>query len=264
MTRWASRAIAPADEKFYQAISAHGPVSLISTPRAALHCRPEGQWDQIERDSKLNDFDQIPLMSADGSLVEAVFVRGEGRIDLHSRMFMAATAPLLAFVETADTQRFRFLLEEGEFVGLVTLSDLQRLPVYALLFGLVIAVEMLLMEQIRKACGATPDAWLEFLGDKQRGIIEKHWKAAQDSNVAIERLSCASFGNEIDAAIGMRLFERNDLTHERLNEIRDLRDKICHAKEFAPTPELALQIPARVRVAGELANLLQDGLQAKS
>jgi hypothetical protein len=263
MTRWASRSIA-SDGQFFQAISAHGPVSLISTPRSVLHCRPVDQWHQIENDRTLNDFDQIPLTSPDGSRVEAVFVRGEGRIDLNSAMFMAAEAPLLSFVETADQQRFRFLLDEGDFVGLVTLSDLQRLPVYALLFGLVIAVEMLLMEEIRRACNTNADAWLAKLSVNQRETIEKQWKDAMRRNVAIDRLSCASFGQEIQAAIGLGLFLKDSETHRRLFALKTLRDQVCHASEFAPTPELALQIPAQVRHARALANLLQDGLEAQS
>ena len=182
---------------------------------------------------------------------------------LNSAMFMAADAPLLSFVETADQQRFRFLLDEGDFVGLVTLSDLQRLPVYALLFGLVIAVEMLLMEQIRKACGTTPDAWLVKLNVNQRETIERQWKDAMRRNVAIDRLSCASFGQEIQAAIGLGLFVKDDETHRRLFALKALRDQVCHASEFAPTSEHALEIPARVRDARALANLLQDGLEAQ-
>jgi hypothetical protein len=264
MTRWASRVVDTKDGHFLQAIRSQGPVTLIATPRSALRCRPAPSWRRIENDSALADFDQIPLTSRDGRRIESVFVRGEGRAPLNADMFMAADAPLLSFVESADRQRFRFLLADGEVAGLVTLSDLQRLPVYALLFGLVIAVEVLLMDWIRKVCGAAADAWLEDLNAKQRGTIERHWKAAQRSNVAIDRLSCATFGQEIDAAIGLGLFMRDDESHQRLCALKTLRDQICHAAEVAPTPEYALKIPAHVRDAQRLAEWLQRASEEQS
>src|SRR5262249_21323024 len=163
--------------------------SLIATPRAALQCSPKASWRHIEGNDALHDFDQIPLTSLDGSRIEGVFVRGQGRIALDTGMFMAADASLLSFVETADKQRFRFLVSDGEIAGLVTLSDLQKLPVYALLFGLVIAIEMLLTEWMRSACQATPDAWLKHLAPDQHKIVERYWTKAQRDNVAIDRLS---------------------------------------------------------------------------
>lgn len=264
MTRWASRTLDGTVDQFLQSIRSQGTVTLIATSRSALHCRPSGSWRRIEQDPELADFDQIPLTSRDGKRIEAVFVRGEGRVALNASMFMAANTPLLSFVETADQQRFRFLIADGEVGGLVTLSDLQKLPVYALIFGLAIAVEMLLMDWVRKTCGATPDEWLDQLMPKQRSAIEKHWTDAQRNNVAIDRLSCASFGQEIRAAIGLGLFVRNDDTHRRFLALKRLRDQVCHAMEFAPTPEHAVQISAQVRDAQALAAWLQHILEEQT
>ena len=146
MTRWASSAIGTIDGNYLQSLRLQSPVSVIATARDALSLRPTNAWSAIDSERALDDFDQVPLTSRGGKRIEGVFIRGQGRVALNADMFMAADASLLSFVETADQQRFRFLLADGEVSGLVTLSDLQKLPVYALLFGLVIAVEMLLME----------------------------------------------------------------------------------------------------------------------
>jgi len=257
MTQWANPFRDAADGQYLEAVRSHGPVSLIATPRSELQCRPVALWHGIEKDATLTDFDQVPLTSKDGANIEGVFVRGKGRVPLTTEMFMAADAPLLAFVESADRPSFRFLLSGSQVSGLVTLSDLQRLPVYALLFELVIAVEMLLMNTIRQICRTKPDAWMEHLAPKQQRTVEKLWQEAQGSNVWVDRLSCASLGHEIQAAIGLGLFERDDATHRQFEALKIVRDLICHAAEFAPTAQDALKIPAMARDAQALAEWLR-------
>ncbi len=237
---------------------------MIATPWENVATRPADQVDGLDSAQATLDFDQIPLTNVESRRVESIFVRGSGVVPLHSNMFMAADSSLMAFVETADQQNFRLLIDAGEIVGLVTLSDLQRLPVYSLLFGLVIAVEALLVEWIRRCCRDDPDAWIRALSARRQEIIESYYARSQASNVAIDRLSCASLGDEIAAAIGLGLLNAGDANHQRLQELVTLRDDICHAKEFASTPELALKVPQRVRDADALAQWMQDSMDSNA
>jgi hypothetical protein len=174
MSRWASPVVDGEGLRALEAAQSLGPVALIATPRQALQCRPARDWKAIANDPTLDDFDQVPLTAPDSANITSVFIRGQGRTALSADMFMAADAPLLAFVETADTRRYRLLVSGGAVVGMVTLSDLQRLPVFSLLFSLHIAVEVLLVEWIRGACAKTPDIWMEHLHPKQRTAIKQH------------------------------------------------------------------------------------------
>ncbi|MEW5882369.1 MAG: hypothetical protein AB1761_18260 [Pseudomonadota bacterium] len=264
MTRWASPVVDSEGRSVLAAAQTHGPVVMIATPRQALQCRPAARWKTIDRDRSLDDFDQVPLTGQDSQRIEAMFIRGRGRTPLVADMFMAADAPLLAFVETADSQRFRLLVAGGDVIGMVTLSDLQRLPVYSLLFSLLIAVEVLLVEWIRNACGDQADAWMQHLGPKRRKEIERHWKAAEAKNLGIDRLSCASFGQEIAAARGLGLFASEPAREHELLSLKQLRDCVCHAMEFAPTAEYALEIPLQARKARALAQWLVERINEKT
>jgi hypothetical protein len=190
--------------------------------------------------------------------IEAVFERGNGRLALREDMFIAADAPLLSFLESADQQRFRFLLLDSTVSGMVTISDIQKLPVYSVLFSLLIAVEMSLMEWIRRRCGQDQDAWLAELRVKQREKIEDYWKQAREKNLNIDRLNCASLHHEIVAAEGLGLFKGHAAQQRRLQDLKALRDMVYHAAEFAPNAEEALKIPARVRDAHTVAAWLQE------
>jgi hypothetical protein len=259
--RWASPVLGSQASEILRAARAQGPVSLIATPWPDVAVRPQGQCLGIETDHSIADFDQVPLTGGEDARVTAMFVRQQGIVPLHAGMFMAADTPLIEFVETADSQRFRLLVDGGRLVGLVTLSDLQRLPVYSLLFGLAIAVESLLVEWIRGACAGQPDAWLGKIGPDRRQTIERHFERSAANNTAIDRLSCASFGDEIEAACGLGLLPAGEEQHRNLLALMNLRNEVCHGKEYAGTPDLAMQVPSRVRNADALAHWLADALK---
>ncbi len=142
MNRWASDPLKTSAGDFLSAIRSQIPVSSIATPRANLKCERDCRWRTVEANPSLADFDQVPLTDDQGLRIESVFVRGKGRLQLREDMFMAADAPLLSFLESADQQQFRFLLVDSTVSGTVTISDIQKLPVYSVLFSLVVAVEM--------------------------------------------------------------------------------------------------------------------------
>lgn len=261
--RWASPLIDSGAGSILHAARAQGPVRLIATPWSVVATRPAADWQAAASNDALQDFDQIPLTAPNSPQVTAVYVRGSSVVPLHAGMFMAADAPLLAFIESADQQRFRLLVDGGELVGLVTLSDLQRLPVYSLLFALVIAVESLLVEWVRVRCRHAPDAWMEHLSRTEREQIERYYAQSKNKNIAIDRLSCASFGQEVKAAVGLGLMREGDERHRSVLALADLRNSVCHAKEFAETPELALDVPPRARKATALAHWLQQALQSQ-
>jgi hypothetical protein len=256
LKRWAARTLDPAAGHYLASVRSQGPVALISTPRAKIQSRPVHKWEAVEGDAALADFDHVPLTDESGEVISRIYVRGTGPMELHERMFMSAGAPLIDFLETADHQRFRLLVDGGVVTGLVTLSDVQKLPVYPLLFGLLMAVELLLMEWLRQACVDDPDAWLRHLGPNQRRMIERYWLEAVQRDLAIDKLSLASFGHEIQAAEGMGLFDSHKQRHREMKGLKQLRNLVCHAAEFAPTPREALRIPPLARSAQDLSTWL--------
>jgi hypothetical protein len=264
MNRWASEPLRASATDFLQAIRSEIPVSLIATPRANLKCECVSRCESIENNPDLADFDQVPLTDDQGVRIEGVYVRGQGRVELRENMFMAADAPLLSFLESADRQTFRFLVLESNVSGLVTISDIQKLPVYSVLFSLLVAVELLLMEWIRKRCNGDDTKWLTHLKKPQRGYVEKHWKSAVGENMAVDRLSCATFGQEIQAAVGLELFENDENQRAKLKALERLRHQICHASEFAPNLGQALKIPANVRDAHSTIVWLQEQIEILS
>ena len=100
-----------------------------------------------------------------------------------------------------------------------------------------------------------------LLLDEQQKAIERHWDKAVEENLAIDRLSCATFGQEIQAADGLGLFKDAIEYRERFEVLAKLRNTVYHAAEFAVTPEQALKLPKHVRDAQIVTTWLQRHIE---
>ncbi len=255
---WASKTLGTPANEVIAAVRTGITIESIATPRAMLEVRQRSLWPDFRDEWGLKEFDHVPVTKDDD--IVGVYDRESGTLkDLSEAMFMAADASLLSFVVSADRRNFAFLVRESQIVGIVTLSDIQKLPVYCVLYSLLMSVEMLLMECIRKTCRDAQDKWMTYLNGSAKKKIENHWKQAQQKNVALDRLSCASFRNELVAAQGLGIVSAADgAALERLNELRDL---VCHGKEIALSPDRALQIPEHVRDALKMQAVLDKTLK---
>ena len=121
---------------------------LIATPRSAFKtCRPDEELSIVVARNN-EGFDYFPVVEyADGStreriigLVEVIpFTHGveprglvrEQMRPLSEENLIGADASLLTFIRDADRQMCRLVVSGPEISGLVSLSDLQRLPVRA-------------------------------------------------------------------------------------------------------------------------------------
>ena len=258
---WANKPLDPPASDVVAAVRSGIPVKSIATPRAELVSREKCLWPGCVDEPELEPFDYVPVTVGDEIVGLGDRLSG-GLRDLSEAMLLSSDSGLLSYVEIADRQQFAFLVEHNRIAGLVTLSDIQKLPVYCVVFALLMSVEMLLMEWIRRECRMEPDRWLSQLDDESRRRIEKHWKRAQQRNVALDRLSCASFADELNAARRLRLFSAKPDAIDTLERLKDLRNLICHGMEIALTPDRALEIPADVRAALRIQRLLEDDLKA--
>ena len=257
---WASNPLDAPVSDMIAAVRMGITIESIATPRAMLVVRQKRHWPGFASESEIKGFDHVPVTEDDK--IVGVFDRESGSLrELSETMFMASDASLLSFVQNADQRRFAFVVRESQIAGIVTLSDIQKLPVYCVLFSLLISIEVLLTEWIRKVCRDQADKWLIRLNNGAKRRIEGYWKKAQVKNVALDKLSYASFLEKLTAAKGMGLFSSNESASVSLERLNELRNLVCHGKEIAHTPDRALKLPAHVRDALGIQVLLEQELR---
>jgi CBS domain-containing protein len=137
-------------------------VRLIATlENLVTATRDELAPDVLEKKMRLHGFDYLPVRrTANGpiiGIISADAMRNEGRDRNVAQIYeplgpddlISAEASLLHFVWPADQQPRRLVLEGKDIRGIVTLSDIQKLPVRISLFSLFIHFELLLTEYLR-------------------------------------------------------------------------------------------------------------------
>lgn len=198
-------------------------------------------------------FDYLPVCEGLGGPVVGLFERKIAPLEpdlavgtvmqpLSSVNLIAIDAPLLQFVLSADKSPCRLILDDTEIRGLVTLSDIQRLPVRTALFSLFIHLELLLTDALRREIG--PDrSPFDCLSSKRAEEARERWGTFRASGLDHDPYSALMFSDKKTIAKKLKLCK---LSGERidteLNSIEaKLRNPIAHGADYALTEATALE-----------------------
>jgi hypothetical protein len=189
---WATPAIrsqpAEALRTFENGLAVH----LIETHREDfISCAADDPLAEVVENSRSRQFDFLPVTEPTAVGVGSARIIGlihlvpflaedaapEGSVGrymqpLSEQNLIGADASILEFVRDADRRSLRFVVAGREISGLVSLSDLQRLPTRASLFALVTYLEMTMTEVIRCHIGDA-DPLERLPPDRRKKVYEK-------------------------------------------------------------------------------------------
>lgn len=247
----------------FHALHAGLTVSLISTERAQLMtCAPdETLTDVMSRNTEPYDF--LPVVrSSDGQRGQIVGLfhaenffnqaPTDGYVEQHyaplaEEYLIGADASILAFIIDADEKPCRLVVSGANIVGLVSLSDLQKLPVRAALFALITGFEISMFEAIKKSFPRNED-WKQFLKSDRRDKIVKEIDKSHEADGFIDELLFTQFCDKRDIILnGFQLSKIKSVIERQLRRVQVLRDKLAHANDYASSPEQARNVCAVVR-----------------
>jgi hypothetical protein len=220
-------------------------------------------------------FDFIPVLDRTtnhivGLFEIAPFMRGDfldARVNatmspLSEENLLGADAPILSFVRDADSRKCRLIISEHEISGLVRMSDLQRLPVRAALFGLVTYLEILMTSVIRKVFTGSDD-WLSCLVDGRRRKLQGEIDNSRAKSELVDSLLFTQFVDKATIIHKRCRFQIEQAAFEsQYKQIQFLRDHVAHANDYAASPEAAAETCKTVRLIDQwnkqLLNLLVE------
>jgi hypothetical protein len=239
-------------------------VNLIATPRAAFRtCTTNEKLAGVVERNRRDNFDFLPVTESDTSnhiigLIELIpfldlaidpniLIRDQMR-PLSEENLIGADAGILAFVRNADRQPCRLVISGREISGLVSLSDLQRLPVRAALFTMVTHLETLMANFIRQECAQTAE-WLQRLSEQRRQMVRDEIDRSLRSDTFVDELLFTQFVDKVmiikkSAVMSSRRGQfKNDLSR-----VRNLRDALPHANDYAANRDAAREVCEIVRI----------------
>jgi CBS domain-containing protein len=285
---WASGAIGRQPLATLEALQRGLTVDLIATKRSDfVTCAQDESLTAVIERNRHNNFDHLPVLEAKAAttakdtrivgLFEIVKFMHSTAISnpvgtvmrpLSEDNLIGADASILNFVRDADIHRCRLIVSGREISGLVSLSDLQRLPVRAALFGLVTHLEILMTNVIRTEFGASLQ-WMDRLSSGRQQIAKEKIDVAKEADTLVDTLLFTQFSDKVVILRKRTSFpwgSRSKFESE-LAAIQELRDRLAHANEYAHTRDSAVAVCNTVRLIekwnGALANWLRDSSQAQ-
>jgi hypothetical protein len=258
-TAWANHALAGANDTF-ETLHAGLTIRLVATPRhEPSTCRKDDLVSAVLAANR-HDFDFIPVVgdSHGGSPFVGMFHAADARtrgdterlissvyLPLAEEYLIGADASILEFIVQADVRPCRLVVSGSQVDGLVTLSDLQRLPVRAALFALVTGFEMTMIDLIKSKL---PDesAWLAMLKPTRLDKIQKEISIAQTKDAFVDKLLFTQFADKAEIVLNLPGMRR-PLLEQRLKEFQNLGDNLAHANEYAASPDQARHVCSVVR-----------------
>jgi hypothetical protein len=260
IVRWPSRAAEPT---LMKSLQDRLPVALIATPRhALLTCGSDETLASVMARNE-GGFDYFPVIDAAErgrerivGLIDLVpYLRGkklEGIVQdqmerLSEDNMIEADAGILTFVKSADRNGCRLVMSGADISGLVTLSDLQQLPVRAALFALITHLEMTMTEAIRREFDGS-DEWKPRLSEgRLAGVLNKRVEA-MTADTQVDDLLFTQFDDKITIIRKSSRFAGSKSAFKsEMKEARDLRDKLAHANDYATTRDAAAKVCDTVR-----------------
>lgn len=169
---------------------------------------------------------------------------------------IGSNANIIEFVLNADQRPCCLVVSGHRIEGLVSLSDLQKLPVRASIFALITGLELEMAKFIRKAFPNSKD-WKKFLSVARAQKIDDEIALSKSVDGYVDELLFTQFSDKADIIRkGIELkFGKKDLK-SRFSRIRDLRDQLAHANNYANSPETARKAVKTVNLTFELKRLL--------
>jgi hypothetical protein len=208
-----------------------------------LHtCADSDDACRVLDDSNVEIYDQIPVRK-NGRIVGVLERRGGTRSGaardhmrtLENTLLVSAEGPLMSFVRAADASPYRLVVRETEVSGIVTRSDLLKLPVRVLAFAMITHLESLMAEAVRQAGGADDEQWMKYLNQGRREKIFEKQTKLKSGRIDLPLLELTDFCDKRDI---VRELRHLDLEFERqLKSIEDIRNKLAHAGEYAADDE---------------------------
>lgn len=243
-------------------------IELIATFRPKC-CRAGDDLAEVVNRRELRAFDYVPVtdeQSVIGLLHRAEYAGTKydsGKVveamrPLRGDIIISAEAGILSYVEGADERPCRLVLRGEELDGIVTLADLQKLPVRPALFLQITHVELLMAQWVRTKNLSESDV-LNNLSDKRRDGINGKWKELQRNNLAIDILSATEFVDK-RTLLQKLTFPATGSEMESLQLVQWLRHAVAHAGDYALTVDNAKKTVAAVQGARDWIERLQQAL----
>lgn len=222
-------------------------------------CPPSSSVAAILEDPALEAFDQFPVR--DGQCIVGVLCRHHvrnGRTDgasvedvmspLSSAMLTAKSQPVVTLLDAFGDSRYRLVVKGSEIAGIVTPSDLLKLPVRLYAFMLVTHLELLMAASIRQRFRNQPaDAWMSQLSEGRRNKLQQKIAEFTKDRLDPDPLELTEFCDKRDLVKRWQKSKRQFVRD--LEAIERLRNSVAHGGNYLGNQNEMDEFLTQIRLA---------------
>jgi CBS domain-containing protein len=220
-------------------------------------------------DRAFADFEHIPVRDDAGHIVGVLNRSAQAIVgnasetmqQLDESLLVAAEAPLMSFVRLAGTVPYKLVLNENGIRGIVTRSDLLKLPVRLVAFAFVTHLEALMADVIRTRNQQGDESWLEFLSEGRRKKVTEKRDTLKGSRMELDLLEFTEFCDKRQIVKKISSLGRDFI--DETEDLEKLRDQIAHAATFISSDKDAREFALKIQNAEKWMAKLQELVNQK-
>ncbi len=233
-------------------------------------CSIDDSVAAVLNDPSLADFDQIPVRDKAGHLVGVLdritgSVAGKASDRMHrldESLLVPAEAPLMSFIRLAGTAPYRLVLTEHGINGIVTRSDLLKLPIRLLAFAFVTHLETLMASVIGTEYGLDDERWLELLSEGRRRKIAEKREMLRRRRLEPALLELTDFCDKRDVVKETVALEAS--FDADMRDIEHLRNVLAHGGIFVSSDAEARALAKRIERAEKWIGALREVIAGRA
>ena len=185
-------------------------------------------------------------------------------IPISEDIMIGADASILDFVQDADQSPTRIVFEGKRIGGLVSLSDIQKLPARAALFSMITSLEITMAIDIGSKC-PEPDQWKGHLSKGREDKVVQKIEKARLKNGLVNELSFTQISDKADIIRRLKSLSGSlTLLKDNFQSVQRLRDSIAHGNSYADSPDSAKSVCSVVRLIYDFNNQFQKIISRKA
>ena len=246
-------------------------VGLIMVPREdLLDCSPQQTAAEVKK-LNVNNYSSLPVRNETGDyigLYDAQRWFSQDAPDtpiaddfqpLSEAILVGADASIFEFIKTADYQPTSLVVSGNQISGLISISDLQQLPVRAALFALITSLEMAMALAIDFHWGNDAEAWLSHLSKDQQNRLRKDAKRAKTNDTFVSFSILTQFSHKTCVTLKLPNIVQDECKWNTVfDELRKLRNSLAHADCYADNLKKAKDVCRLAREVFRIKELLSE------
>jgi len=205
-------------------------------------CHASAQVRRVLDDPDLSAFDFVPVRDDEGTVV-GVLDRSQaisGRVDqamatLPDSLVVSRRMGLTDFLSLMAKKHFALVEDEGTVTGIVTRSDLLKLPIRVLAFAHICQLELALGATISRNYPHDSDAWTALLNRNRRTRILRQYRDLAQSRIDLSLVELSQLCDK--RVVVARILDVPNGFEDELMHIEKYRNLIAHSSIFIQNNE---------------------------